>query len=103
MTTDEVRAAVIAAGWPAGLVDDVVNVAWCESRFYTHAQYYGALGMMQMMRLWFAPAGLDPEMWGDPVTNFRAALFAYQDSQARHDDPWGPWTCKPDHGLNTPQ
>ncbi|MEO8540716.1 MAG: lytic transglycosylase domain-containing protein, partial [bacterium] len=77
-------------------------VAWCESRFETHAQYGGALGIMQMMPYWFTSAGLDPDQWSDPVTNLRAALFAYQEHERNHADPWGPWTCKPDHGLAGP-
>ncbi len=102
LSSDEVRAAVIAAGWPSALVEDVVNVAWCESRFHSGAQYGGALGLMQMMPLWFTAAGLDINAWSDPVTNMRAALFAFQEHERNHADPWGPWTCKPDHGLAQP-
>lgn len=102
LTSSEVRAAVIAAGWPSALVEDVVNVAWCESRFHSGAQYGGALGLMQMMPFWFSAAGLDSAQWSDPVTNMRAALFAYQEHERNHADPWGPWTCKPDHGLAQP-
>lgn len=102
LTSAEVRAAVIAAGWPSSLVEEVVNVAWCESRFHSGAQYGGALGLMQMMPYWFTSAGLDPNQWSDPVTNMRAALFAYQEHERNHAEPWGPWTCKPDHGLDQP-
>ncbi|MFN8617097.1 MAG: lytic transglycosylase domain-containing protein [Dehalococcoidia bacterium] len=103
MTSSEIRAAVVAAGWPSALVEDVVNVAWCESRFHSGAQYGGALGLMQMMPFWFTAAGLEPSQWSDPVTNMRAALFAYQEHERNHADPWGPWTCKPDHGLDQPE
>ncbi len=103
LTGAEIRAAAVAAGWPSALVDDVVNVAWCESRFHSGAQYGGALGLMQMMPFWFAEAGLDGANWADPVTNMRAALFAFQEHERAHVDPWGPWTCKPDHGLDMPE
>lgn len=102
LTTDELRTAALAAGWPANLLDDVVSVARCESTFYTHAHYYGALGLMQMMPLWFGPAGLDAEMWADPVTNLRAARFAYLENELKYGDAWGPWTCKPNHTLTAP-
>jgi hypothetical protein len=102
LSTKEVRGAALAAGWPVALVDDVVNVAWCESRFQTHALYGGAQGLMQMMPFWFTSAGLDPNLWSDPVTNMKAALFAYQEHERDHVDPWGPWTCKPNHGLPVP-
>lgn len=102
LTTEEVRGAALTAGWPAALVDDVVNVAWCESRFQTHALYGGAQGLMQMMPFWFTSAGLDPNLWSDPVTNMKAALFAYQEHERDHVDPWGPWTCIPNHGLPVP-
>lgn len=101
MTTDEIRAAASTAGWPAELLDEVVSVARCESTFFTHAEYYGALGLMQMMPLWFAPAGLDSEMWADPVTNLRAARYAYLENERNYGNAWGPWTCKPERSLNT--
>jgi hypothetical protein len=56
-----------------------------------------------MMPFWFTAAGLEPSQWSDPVTNMRAALFAYQEHERNHADPWGPWTCKPDHGLDQPE
>lgn len=95
LTADEVRAAAIAAGWPSNLLDQVVAVAWCESRFHSGATYLGAQGLMQMMPLWFEPAGLDPLLWHDPVVNLKAALFAYLEHDRITGDPWGPWTCKP--------
>jgi hypothetical protein len=57
---------------------------------------------MQMMPFWVDAAGLDRDQWNDPVVNLKAALFAYQDKVSRGEDPWGPWTCKPDHGLPIP-
>lgn len=102
LSSDEVRAAAIAAGWPANLVEDAVNVAWCESRFHNGAEYGGALGLMQMMPFWFSEAGLNPDQWSDPVVNLKAALFAFREHERNHADPWGPWTCKPDHGLAQP-
>ena len=87
--------AAVAAGWPAELLPEVEIVARCESSLRTHAQYLGALGLMQMMPFWFGEAGLNPDMWHDPVTNLRAAKYAYDDSIRQGVDGWAPWTCKP--------
>jgi hypothetical protein len=95
LSTDELHAAAVAAGWPVELLPELEIVARCESRFHTHAQYLGALGLMQMMPFWFPEAGLNPDLWHDPVTNLRAARYAYEDSIRQGVDGWAPWTCKP--------
>lgn len=100
LTSEEFRSYALAAGWAAENLDDLEYVAWCESRLFTHAEYLGARGLMQVLPMWFDYAGLDINMWHDPVTNLRAALAAYKDSERFRVDPWGAWTCNP---ANRPQ
>jgi len=95
LTSDELRAAALAAGWPAETLTDLEEVAWCESRFHTHAEYLGALGLMQVLPNWFEFAGLDKAMWWDPVTNLKAAYAAYREHERYSGDPWSAWTCHP--------
>lgn len=95
-TEAEVRAAALTAGWAPELLDQVVKVAWCESRFNSGAEYLGARGLMQIIvGYWFEPFGLDPNLWADPVVNLRAARFAYEQNKEWSGDGWAAWTCKP--------
>jgi hypothetical protein len=96
LSEDEVRVAALAAGWSPDLIDQVVKVAWCESRFNSGAEYLGARGLMQMLvNYWFEPYGLDPAQWQDPVTNLTAARHAYDVNHRVSGDGWAAWTCKP--------
>ena len=95
LTPAELHAAALAAGWPAELLPEIEVVAWCESRFHTHAEYYGAMGLMQVVSLWFDVAGVEYHWW-DPVTNLKAAKAAYDEQVRNGVEPWGPWPgCKP--------
>ena len=96
LSEGEVRAAALAAGWAPELLDQVVKVAWCESRFNSAAEYLGARGLMQILvNYWFEPYGLDPAQWQDPVTNLTAARYAYDANHRVSGDGWAAWTCKP--------
>ncbi|MBK7724095.1 MAG: lytic transglycosylase domain-containing protein [Dehalococcoidia bacterium] len=95
LTAEEIRSAALAAGWPAAIIPQLERVAWCESRYHTHAQYLGALGLMQLLPFWFDVAGLDRAMWADPVVNLKAAYVAYIEHERAFGDPWHAWTCKP--------
>lgn len=95
LTSAELSSAALAAGWSPALVPALQKVAWCESRYHTHAEYLGARGLMQVLPFWFDVAGLDFSMWADPVTNLRAALVAYNEHLANTGDGWSAWTCKP--------
>ena len=95
LTSDEIAAAALAAGWAPEVIPDLQKVAWCESRYHTHAQYLGARGLMQVLPFWFDVAGLDFGMWADPVTNLKAAKVVYDSHLADFGDPWSAWTCKP--------
>jgi hypothetical protein len=95
LTAPEIRSTALTAGWPAELVDDLEEVAWCESRFRADAIGGGALGIMQIMPFWFAFAGEDLAAWANPLVNLRVALVAYRYDIALGLAPWAPWTCKP--------
>ncbi|MGE3073141.1 MAG: lytic transglycosylase domain-containing protein [Dehalococcoidia bacterium] len=95
LTSDEIAAAALEAGWAPEVIPDLQKVAWCESRYHTHAQYLGARGLMQILPFWFDAAGLDFSMWADPVTNLKAAKLVYDSHLRDFGDPWSAWTCKP--------
>ena len=95
LTAGELRSAALAAGWPAALLPELEAVAWCESRFHTHAEYYGAMGLMQVVGLWFTVAGVDANMWWDPVVNLTAAKAAYDEGVRNGYAPWSAWSCSP--------
>jgi hypothetical protein len=96
LTQAQIIAYAIEAGWPAEWLDSLVRVAWCESRFRADAVGYGAYGLMQVVPLWFDYAGLDFGLWSDPVVNLKAALAAFNYSEARGHRPWAQWSCKPE-------
>ena len=95
LTAAELRTAALAAGWPAETLPQLESVAWCESRFHTHAEYFGAKGLMQVIPLWFAVAGVDANLWWDPVVNLKAAKAAYDEGVRNGYAPWSAWSCSP--------
>ena len=95
----EVRAAASSAGWPAGLLDQVVEVAWCESSYRPNATNGWAYGVMQLVPNWFDYAGVDFALWTDPVVNLRVAYAAYQYDIGRGNTPWQQWICQPSGGA----
>lgn len=97
LSYDELIAAATTAGWPAERLDEVARVAWCESRFRSDAVGYGTYGLMQLIPFWFEVTGTDFALWSDPVTNLRVALYAFSSNIERGAQPWGPWSCKPEH------
>ena len=97
-TAAEIRAFAVAAGWSGAHLDDVVQIAWCESSNNAAAiGATGARGLMQIMPLWFTEAGVDLATWSDPVTNLKVALVAFQTRIAESRDPWSAWDCQPSH------
>lgn len=94
-TKDEVRIIATVAGWPDELLDDVAEVAWCESRNDPLAVNGSFRGLMQLYSLWFDYGGIDPALWADPVVNMRAALVAYQYDMDHGYQPWTQWQCRP--------
>ncbi|MEP7216448.1 MAG: lytic transglycosylase domain-containing protein, partial [Anaerolineaceae bacterium] len=97
-TAQEIRAFAAAAGWDAEHLDDVVQVAWCESTNNAAAVGgMGAYGLMQVMPFWFRVAGIDMANWSDPVSNLKVALVAFRTDIAESKAPWSAWDCKPGH------
>jgi len=94
-TADQVRSLALGAGWPAALVADLLDVAWCESRFHPDAAGPVALGLMQMMPFWFRVAGFDVADWSDPMINLRVALVAFENDLSQGREAWAAWSCKP--------
>lgn len=90
-----VKAWARQAGWPEGALDEVVAVAWCESRHRPAASNGIAYGLMQVVPLWFSYAGVPFSQWSDPVANLRVAYAAYRYDLNRGYAPWTQWQCKP--------
>ncbi|MEX0783845.1 MAG: lytic transglycosylase domain-containing protein [Dehalococcoidia bacterium] len=95
MTKASVRAAALQVGWPEAEVDELVAVAWCESRFRVEANGWGALGLMQIMPFWFESLGIDVALAFDASTNLKVAYHIYQNDLKNGYDEWASWTCKP--------
>ena len=85
----------LQAGWPADRADEVARVAYCESSYRPRAVGYGTYGLMQLVPLWFSASGTDFDLWSDPLTNLKVALFAFETDLSYGNDPWAPWGCKP--------
>lgn len=83
------------AGWPESTLDQVVAVAWCESRHSPGATNGIAYGLMQVVPLWFGYAGYSFSQWADPMVNLKVALAAYQYDLNRGYAAWTQWQCKP--------
>ena len=95
LTKAQVRELALAAGWPEAELDELVSVAWCESRFRVEANGWGALGLMQIMPFWFESLGIDVALALDPVTNLKVAYHIYQNDLKNGYGEWASWTCKP--------
>lgn len=98
LTEAEMRAVLAEAGWPAGLHDEALRVAWCESRWSPYAVGDGgnSRGLFQLnVATWFAYAGEGPEMWADPLTNARVAWAVMGYDAGRGYERWRQWSCKP--------
>lgn len=95
LTRAQIRVVASAAGWPEAELDELLSVAWCESRFRTDANGWGALGLMQIMPQWFDSLGIDVSWAFDPVTNLRVALHIHQNDLRNGYGEWASWTCKP--------
>lgn len=91
----DVRGFAAQAGWSAPLIDQVVEVARCESGFNSGANGGGPLGLMQLMPPWFESAGVDLENWSDAVSNLRVARYVYDYEVAQGHSGWAAWACAP--------
>lgn len=95
LTEAELRAVLLAAGWPEQLLAEAMAVAWCESRWHPTSIGNGSYGLFQLVPLWFDYSGQDFEQWADPVINARAALTTYAYDAERGHSPWHQWGCRP--------
>lgn len=96
LTEAEVRAVLVAAGWPEGLIPQALAVSFCESRWspYAAGDSGRSMGLFQVnLGTWFPYAGEDPAMWADPVVNARVAWATYNYDISRGQAPWKQWSC----------
>ena len=77
----------IVATWPVELVDEVINVAWCESRGKPTARNGQYRGILQMGRNEWKKYGRGDIF--NPIDNLKAGYRLYLDRG------WQPWECKP--------
>jgi hypothetical protein len=95
LTRDAVREIALSVGWPESEMEELLDVAWCESRYRVDANGWGALGLMQIMPFWFESVGIDPALAFDAATNLRVAYHIYQNDLQKGYGEWASWTCKP--------
>lgn len=93
------RAVLTEAGWPVEWHDDALAVAWCESKWTPYAVGDGgnSLGLMQLWRGWFEPAGYSVGQAFDPLVNARVALYVRQ-VRGRFGGAGG-WSCAERTGI----
>jgi hypothetical protein len=95
LTRDAVREIALQVGWPESELDELLDVAWCESRYRVDANGWGALGLMQIMPFWFEVFGVDVSLAFDPATNLQVAYYIYQNDLKNGYSEWASWSCKP--------
>lgn len=93
------RGLLIDAGAPVEWHDDMIAIAYCESRFRPDALGDGgnSRGLYQLWTGWFPHAGEDLSMWADPATNTRVAVHV-RTVRGRFGGPGG-WTCSDKLGI----
>lgn len=95
LSEETLTAYALLAGWPSSLIPDVLDVAWCESRYDPLAVNGYMRGLMQVNTLWFDYSATDRDHWDDPIVNLRVARAVYLYDIARGNEPWAQWQCKP--------
>lgn len=78
----------VAATWPVDLVDEAIDVFWCESRGRPTARNGQYMGLAQMGRREWARFGKGKSPY-DPIANLEAAYRYYRVAG------WKPWECQP--------
>lgn len=92
----QVRSLAATAGWPVEWHDQLVNIAWCESRFDPAATNGPDIhGLMQVHTMWFDYAGVDLALWDDPLVNLEVALAVFNYDLEKGNAPWRQWECQP--------
>ncbi|MEM4723627.1 MAG: hypothetical protein QXP01_01285 [Candidatus Hadarchaeum sp.] len=97
LTASELRLVLEVAGWPPELIDDAMEVAWCESRWspYAVGDSGRSLGMFQLWNGWYEWAGYSAEQYGDVVVSAATAAKVAERDMALGRGPWHQWSCKP--------
>ncbi len=83
----------IASTWPVELVDDAIDVAWCESRGKPGAVNGRYGGLFQIGPTEWRKFGRGNRF--DPIDNSAAAYRYYQYSAKYTGNGWRPWQCRP--------
>lgn len=84
----------IARTWPVDLVDEAIDVAWCESRGIPTARNGRYRGLFQIGPVEFRKFGTGSVY--DPIDNSKAAFAYYSYMENRRSGAgWNPWSCKP--------
>jgi len=104
LTLGEVFLVYAAAGVPSTWQKDMADIAFCESsggrdtvNLLAEGDSGNSVGFHQIGKSrpgwdgWFIPAGLNEEMWSDPLVNTRAALYI-REYRGRFGGAGG-WTC----------
>lgn len=91
---------LVAAYFPAGLVDQALSVIDCESNGNPSAiGPGGASGLFQFIPSTWASASAKAGFEGasplDPTANVASAAYLVQASVDNGSSAWGPWGCKP--------
>lgn len=84
----------VAQTWPVELVDEAIQVAWCESRGKPTARNGQYMGLMQMGRREWAKYGKGKSAY-DPIANLEAAYRYYQYRRKLNGNGWAAWQCSP--------
>lgn len=95
LTEDEVKRLATAAGWPAGRLNEVAEVAMCESTYNPLATNGVIRGLMQVHPMWFDYAGVPLDQWADPLVNLQVALVVFEYDLQNGNPPWTQWECRP--------
>ena len=103
LTRDEVKVLAEHVGFPEHTLEEVADVAWCESRFDPRATNDGVRGLMQLHVMWFGYAGVSLEKWADPMVNMEVALVVYHYDLGKGYEPWTQWQCRPGGRIAPPR
>lgn len=99
LTEDEVVAVLRAAGAPEAWIPDMVDIAWCESRYSPYAVGDGgnSLGMFQLWTGWAQPMGFTRDDLFDPLKAAKTAVYV-REVRGRFGGAGG-WSCADNLGI----
>ena len=97
---DQLRALLREVGAPEEWIEDLVTIAWCESRGHPdswNTDGEDSRGIWQLWVGWFRAAGYTAEQWRDPYVNARTAVYV-RESRGRYGGLGG-WSCADLNGI----